>query len=134
LNAVHLFFPTGKAELIECFDWETSKRSQLNTFRFLNNAERSTVYLIGRASVTGSVELNRQLSAARMQSVYNYLRYDLKIPCPNFRGAWMGKEILQFTFSDAAYLKLPPQEFRGDELVLNQAVHVFAVPCANLGL
>lgn len=134
LNAVHVFFPTALSEVQDCFDWQTSKRSQLNTFNFLNNAERSTVYLIGRASVTGSIEFNRKLSAARMQSVHRYLRFDLKIPCPNFRGAWMGKEILQFTLSDASYLKLQPQEFRNDELILNQAVHVFAVPCGDLGL
>lgn len=134
LNAVHLFFPTNRSEVQDCFDWEVSKKSQLNTFRYLNNAERSTVYLIGRASLTGSIDHNRRLSAARMQSVHHYLRFDLQIPCPNFRGAWMGKEILQFTFSDASYLKLPPREFRDDELVLNQAVHVFAIPCGNLGL
>jgi hypothetical protein len=46
----------------------------------------------------------------------------------------MGKEILQFSISDATYLKLQSYEYRNDELVLNQAVHVFAVPCGDLGL
>jgi len=134
LNTVHIFFPSNRSEIADCFDWASGKRSQLNTFKYLNNASRSTVYLIGRASVTGSIDYNRQLSASRMQSVHHYLKDDLKIPCPNFRGAWMGKEILQFTLSDASYLKLPPQEFRDDELVLNQAVHIFAIPCGDIGL
>ena len=134
LNAVHIFFPRNRSEITDCFDWASGKQSQLNTFKYLNNASQATIYLIGRASVTGSVDYNRKLSAARMQSVHRYLKDDLRIPCPNFRGAYMGKEILQFTLSDASYLKLPPQEFRDDTLVLNQAVHVFAIPCGDLGL
>lgn len=134
LNAVHVFFPENKSELKDCFDWGTGKKSQLNTFQYLNRVEQSTIYLIGRASRTGTMDHNRKLSAARMQSVYNYLRYDLKVPCPRFRGAWMGKEILQFGLGEASFLKLNSREFRDDELVLNQAVHVFAVPCGDLGL
>ena len=134
LNTVHVFFPENRWELRECFDWEARKRSQLDTFEHLNNAEESTVYLIGRSSTTGSIEHNRHLSAARIQSVYNYLRYELQIPCRDFRGAWLGEEILPFTTADAAFLGLEPLEYRGDELVLNQAVHVFAVPCGNLDL
>jgi outer membrane protein OmpA-like peptidoglycan-associated protein len=134
LNTVHIFFPSDKSEISDCFDWASGKQSQLNTFKYLNNASQSTVYLIGRASTTGSIDHNRLLSAARMQSVHDYLRYKLRIPCPNFRGAWMGKEILQFSLSDAHYLQLPAQEFRSDPLVLNQAVHAFAIPCGDIGL
>jgi outer membrane protein OmpA-like peptidoglycan-associated protein len=134
LNPVNIFFPRNKTELHDAFDWETRKQAQLGTFNYINDAKIATVYMIGRASVTGSDRLNRQLSAARMASVYDYLKNDLRIPCPTFRGAWMGREILQFNDSDAAYMGIPTQDYRGDVLVLNQAVHVFAVPCPNMGL
>lgn len=133
LNPVHVFFPDNVSDVRRCFDWRRTKQSQLNTFQYLNRLSDATIYLIGRASRTGSDRHNRSLSAERMASVKAYLE-TMNIPCREFRGAWMGREILQFTESDAAYLRIPATDYRENRLVLNQAVHVFAIPCVNIGL
>jgi hypothetical protein len=144
LNAVHVFFPYNESELRPsvghkgAFDWDAGKQSQLNTFKYINQLPSATIYIIGRASATGSaasIAHNRKLSQARFASVHYYLKHDLGIVCREFRGAYMGKEVLQLSISDATdYLKISPQAYRNDALILNQAVHVFAVPCVDAEL
>jgi hypothetical protein len=133
LHPVHIFFPDNVTDIRRCYDWRSAKSSQLNAYQYYGNLRNTTIFLIGRASHTGSELHNRALSSDRMESVKTYLD-SLKIPCRDVRGAWMGKEVLQFTPSDAVLLGIAPSDYRKSPLVLNQAVHVFAVPCPNLGL
>jgi hypothetical protein len=133
LHPVHIFFPDNVTEIRRCYDWKSSKSSQLGAYQYYSNLHNTTIYLIGRASRTGSDKHNRSLSSDRMESVKAYLD-SLRIPCREVRGAWMGREVLQFTMSDAVLLGIAPSDYRKNPLVLNQAVHVFAVPCPNVGL
>lgn len=132
LAPVHLFFPANESSVYGAFDWSTIKKSQVDSLAHLNDPENAVVFVLGRASQTGDYEHNKRLSRERMQSVLKYLKEDLRIRCSRFRGAWFGKEILQLARSDARHLNLEPDDYRQDELILNQAVHVFVFPCGDL--
>lgn len=131
LYPVHLFFPEGKYQLTDIFDWRITKKAQLDTLASIPNPREAAVYIIGRASFTGDVATNRELSRRRMESVMSYLKRDLGVECAYFKGGWTGKEILQLNDSDARLLNLSPGDFRSDSKILNQAVHVFVFPCAR---
>lgn len=131
LKPVHLFFPEDVSDITRAFDWNTIKRSQLTSLRY-DGSEDAVVFVLGRASLTGEKEHNVRLSRERMASVLNYLKLELNMKCKAFRGAWLGNQILYLYESDAATLGISPQDWRSNVLVLNQAVHVFVVPCADL--
>jgi hypothetical protein len=132
LQPVHIFFPRGKSDLDQAFDWRTKKEDQLKSIKFINDPANSIVYVIGRASTTGSRDTNITLSRERMRVVMNYIKYTLGVKCHAFHGGWLGREILQLNESDARLLNLEPDDFREDWLVLNQSVHVFVFPCADV--
>jgi outer membrane protein OmpA-like peptidoglycan-associated protein len=132
LRPVHLFFPSGRTQLQETFDWRTTKQAQLDSVKLLDDPENTIVFVIGRASVTGNRDLNIRLSRERMLSVMDYLKNKLQVRCHKFKGGWLGKEYLQLTPSDATVLNLNGRDYRDDELVLNQAVHVFVFPCKDV--
>jgi outer membrane protein OmpA-like peptidoglycan-associated protein len=128
---VHIFFPSGKTRLTDAFDWTTTKEGQLRTISNLNNPDETIIFIIGYASQTGDEGLNVRISRDRMYSVYFYLKNVLGVKCKSIKGAWVGKTILQLQESDASLLGLTQRDYRGDPLVLNQAVHVFIYPCAS---
>lgn len=131
LRPVHLFFPANKTRLDDAFDWRTTKKAQLDGIRLMDDPENSIVFVIGRASVTGDRDHNIKLSRARMMSVMDYVKYELRVPCHEFKGGFLGKEYLQMSLSDAGHLYINELDFRKDELILNQAVHVFVFPCKD---
>ncbi len=133
LNPVHIFYPDNVSDLTCCFDWATKKKSQLGTFTYWN-LKASTVYVMGNASTTGSDRQNTALSEQRMDGVRKYLRDDLAIACHDFRGAFMSNRVMQLDDRDAKFLQIAELDYRNSPLVLNQAVHVFAVPCEKAGL
>jgi outer membrane protein OmpA-like peptidoglycan-associated protein len=131
LSPRHVFFPKGKTSLNEAFDWNTIKKTQLDSIADDTDPENSVLFIIGYASRTGSVETNIRLSRERMLSVYNYLVNVRHVRCKVIKGAWVGKSTLQLDGSDANLFNLYPRDYREDELVLNQAVHVFIYPCRD---
>jgi len=132
LQSVHIFFPVSKSDETDILDWNASKRSQLNSIKYAAGLEDSVIFVLGRASAIGDIDTNIRLSRARMQTVMRYLKYDLHLNCRGFRGGWFGREILQLTKSDAAMLQIDSQDFRDDEDILNQSVHIFVFPCGGL--
>ena len=132
LQSVHIFFPRREVDLKRSFDWNTVKKDQLDTIKFLENPDNAVVFVLGRASITGDFELNKRLSRERMRSVMSYLQEELHVRCHSFHGGWLGKEIQQWSMSDSDFLKINHRDFRNDELILNQSVHVFVFPCADL--
>ncbi len=132
LRPVHLFFPSGRTALEESFDWRTTKKDQLDAIRFIDDPANTIVFVVGRASATGDRDMNIRISRERMISVLDYIENRLNVRCHKFKGGWLGKEYLQLSRSDAAYLHLESRDYRNDELVLNQAVHVFVFPCRDV--
>jgi hypothetical protein len=131
LRPVHLFFPSGHTQLNDAFDWRTTKKDQLDTIKLLDDPDNTVVFVIGRASTTGDRDVNIRLSRERMLSVMHYIQFELRVRCHKFKGGWLGKEYLQLSRSDAALLNVESRDYRNDELVLNQAVHVFVFPCRD---
>ncbi len=132
LRAVHLFFPMNRSSVEEIFDWGTIKFDQLDSLRYsVSRPEETVVFVIGKASAVGSIQHNRELSRDRARSVMSYIKETLPLPFHHVHGAWVGREVMQFGDSDARILNLEPNDFREDDLVLNQAVHVFLYPCAK---
>ncbi|HVT61810.1 MAG TPA: hypothetical protein VHR45_25860 [Thermoanaerobaculia bacterium] len=132
LQSIHLFFPRNEVDVKHSFDWGTIKREQLDTVKYINNPRDAVVFVLGRASITGNFDINKRLSRERMKSVMGYLEEELHVKCHAFHGGWLGKEIQQWSMSDANFLNINHQDFRNDELILNQSVHVFVFPCATL--
>jgi outer membrane protein OmpA-like peptidoglycan-associated protein len=132
IQSVHIFFPQNEVELKRSFDWATVKKDQLDTIKFIDNPSNAVVFVLGRASTTGDFELNKRLSRERLRSVMSYLETELHVRCHSFHGGWLGKEIQQWSMSDADFLKINHRDFRNDDLILNQSVHVFVFPCADL--
>ena len=131
LSPRHIFFPSGKTALKDSFDWGTIKRSQLDSIADISNPNQAVVFIIGYASITGSAAKNVRLSRERMESVYDYLQNVRHVRCRKIKGAWVGNTTLQLDKSDATLFNLFPRDYRNDNLILNQAVHVFIYPCAD---
>lgn len=132
LAPVHLFYPMNHSDIEDAFDWETLKKEQLESLKFVADPMSTIVYVLGRASRTGNREYNIQLSRDRALGVLKHIQSEVEKDFIHFHGAWVGKEVLQLQRSDARLLNLEPQDFREDDLVMNQAVHVFVFPCADL--
>lgn len=133
LAAVHLFFPSGRTRVGDILDWQTLKRDQLGTFRFIDDPAATPIFILGRASRTGSVGLNWALSRDRVEAVRRYLRQVVCPTCTDIRTGYLGKETLRLFRSDARLLNLEPQDYRqDDDLILNQSVHVFVLPCPGV--
>lgn len=131
LQSIHIFFPMNEADVKRSFDWNTGKRDQLATAKYMNDPDNSIVYVLGRASAVGDLDVNVRLSRERMRSVMKYLKNDLGVRCHAFHGGWFGREIQQLSLSDARMLNIEPRDFRDDPLILNQSVHLFIFPCAD---
>ncbi len=129
LHPVSLFFPLNEDSAVGAFDWKTIKHSQLETLKFITNINRAAIFVIGRASTIGNNDANRLLSINRMRSVMAYIQNELNITCRVFYGGYLGAEIFQLGLSDAAHLGIAPVDFRNDQFILNQSVHVFVLPC-----
>lgn len=132
LHSVHLFFPRNEASIEKVFDWNATKRDQLASLLLMDNPADSVIFVLGQASATGDAQHNRDLSYERMQSILRYLSDELVLSCGGYRVAWLGEEVMQLHLSDANFLHIAPQDYRGDEYILNQSVHVFVFPCARL--
>jgi hypothetical protein len=132
LMPVHIFFPIARGDVSSSFDWEGAKRDQLAALKYNIDPTNTVIYIVAHSSATGSTEQNIVLSRKRMMSVMQYLRDVLRVPCRSFRGVWLGEETFSLTASDAKLLGIASQDYRDDPLVLNQAVHVFIYPCAEL--
>lgn len=132
LLPVHIFFPVGKTDLVDAFDWPTIKREQLASIRFLDNPGNSLIFVLGRASTIGDYDKNVLLSQKRASNVMSYIRDTLKVNCKSFHSAWLGETIFQWEISDASFMNIPNRDYRSSRLVLNQSVHVFIFPCADL--
>ena len=132
LKPVHIFFPLNEDRIEKSFDWKVSKKSQLDTIRYLSEPKRAAIFVIGRASTIGRPDSNRRLSIRRMQSILKYLKKDLKIDCETFYGGYLGAEIFQLRLTDARALNIEPTDFRNDEYILNQSVHIFVFPCGEM--
>ncbi|MGE0278939.1 MAG: hypothetical protein AB7R40_26400 [Nitrospiraceae bacterium] len=133
LSAVHIFFPSARYRLDEAFDWSTIKLDQLAAIEATLNGphESAIVYVIGKASRVGDPDLNIRLSRERARGVVDYMRTNISDRFNHYHTAWAGEEVLQFEDSDATFLNLQPRDFRDDDLILNQAVHVFIYPCVE---
>jgi hypothetical protein len=132
LRPVHLFFPKGQTQLSDAFDWRTTKKDQLDSIKYIDDPDNTIVFVIGRASATGNRDVNIRLSRERMLSVMDYVRNHLQVKCHKFKGGWLGKDYLQLSRSDATLLNVESRDYREDELILNQAVHVFVFPCRDV--
>ncbi len=128
VGALHIFFPQSVYDVTLSHDWD-EVRDHLESMKYLTATAQATIYVIGQASRTGSFDKNVHLSRKRMQSVSLYLRDVLKIECREIRGGYLGARFMQLRRRDAQRLKLHPNSYRGNELTLNQAVHVFVIPC-----
>ena len=133
LSPVHLFFPSARYRLDDSFDWSSDKADQLASIEGALNGshENAIVYVIGKASRVGDPETNIRLSRERARGVVDYMRTHVSDRFHHYHTAWAGDEGLQFTHSHARILNLEPRDFRDDDLVLNQAVHVFVYPCVD---
>ena len=131
LSPRHIFFPSGKTKLSEAFDWQTIKKSQIDSIADITDPDNAVVFIIGYASAKGSVETNLRLSRERMYGVWDYLANVRHLRCKLIKGAWVGKTTLQLDKSDTTLFNLYPRDYRDDSLILNQAVHVFIYPCAS---
>lgn len=97
------------------------------------DATNSVVYVIGQASKTsGSVDYNAELSKRRMATAMIYLEHVLKVKCRAFKGGYLGYETFQLTPSDASLMDIHPSDYEDNPLTLNQAMHIFVFPCADL--
>jgi hypothetical protein len=132
LTPVHLFFPIGITEVRHTFDWNSRKRDELATLKYMTDPGNAIVFVLAETSVVGSSEVNQRLSRERMASTIKYLQDVLKVRCHLFRGGWLGESTLQLSEHDASILGIDPADYRHDSFVLNQSVHVFVYPCANL--
>jgi outer membrane protein OmpA-like peptidoglycan-associated protein len=130
MKHITLFFPEDKSDLGEIFDWKASKKSYLDSFRYVDDPDNAIVFVLGRASSKGNFQHNVDLSRERMRSVLNYLKQNMS--CKTFHGAWLGKGIFQLVEDDARRLGIAPVEYRNNPLILNQSVHVFVFPCGDL--
>lgn len=131
LFPVHVFYPEGQSALSMAYD-PTTKRDQLKSLKAsIVDPEKTYIFVIGQASITGPQEFNRQLSQARMQAVLEFLRNDLQLNCKDFMAGFLGQEVMQLSISDAASLGIDRGDYRDNPLILNQAVHVFLYPCAE---
>src|SRR3954453_15514626 len=120
MKHITLFFPENKTALSDIFDWTASKKSYLDSFRYVDDPENAIVFVLGRASITGDYQHNVDLSRERMRSVLNYLKANMN--CRTFHGAWVGKSIFQLVEDDARRLGIDPIEYRSNSLTLNQSV------------
>ncbi len=132
LNPIHIFFPLGETRLGQAFDWPTIKRDQLGSIRFMNNPSNTLIFVLGRASTLGSVDKNILISEQRALGVMSYIRGTLGVNCKSFHAAWLGETIFQWSASDASFMNILPRDYRESSMVLNQSVHVFVFPCADL--
>ncbi len=135
LRPVHIFFPVDLFEINDILDWNSIKRHQLESMELTDDPGNTIVFIIGKASTPGMQDYNEQLSFSRMKGVFDYLTDYLAgkgVHCADFRVGYLGEQALQFDKSDAYMLNINENDYRGDEYTLNQAVHVFAYPCAEL--
>lgn len=132
LLPVHIFFPTAGTEVSRSYDWEEKKRDQLAALKYNVDPTNAIVYIIAQSSVTGPTQQNTELSRKRMLSVLKYIQDVLRVPCRSFRGVWLGEGTFSLTETDARRLGISSDQYRDNPLVLNQAVHVFIYPCADL--
>ncbi|HEX3071011.1 MAG TPA: hypothetical protein VHX14_20755 [Thermoanaerobaculia bacterium] len=137
LYPTHIFFPPDQFAVAAAIDWKAGKDDQLSTFVTNVDRKRSTVYIIGQASITGpstpveNRRYNFKLSRQRMAAVMGYLESELHLKCFAIKGGFLGNDIFQLTESDAGNLRIPASDYHNDPLILNQAVHIFAYPCAD---
>lgn len=122
-----LFFPDGKSDLSETFNWEL-KKPLLDRLGSMDLTDR-TIYLVGGASHTGGAEYNLVLSTARMTNTMDYLN-SLGIKCREIKGGAVGKDALRLNLYDATALRLLPSDYR-NPTVLNQHVLIFTF-CSDL--
>ena len=130
LYPVHVFFEANVSDVTQARDWST-KKDLLEGYQYITGIEQATVFVLGQASRTGGFDQNVKLSRERMQGILLYMRDHLRIKCRAIKGGYLGSDIFQLGLPDASALRLLPEEFRNDSLVLNQAVHVFIVPCPD---
>lgn len=132
LHTLHFFFERDKADLASILHWQTVKATHMATLKQID-AKNSVVFVIGQASNTGGdLKYNEDLSQRRMASVMIHLEFVLKVKCRAFKGGYVGYDIFQLTLSDAALLRIHAGDYDGDVAKLNQAVHIFVFPCADL--
>ena len=134
LRPIHVFFPMGKSDIGDALDWPTQRQDQFEVLKKTmegENTDGSIVFVIGRASATGSAKLNFELSQKRTLSVYQYLRGSLKLNCTDIQKVWFGREVMQLKHGDARQIEIEKEEYRDNELILNQSVEVFVWPCKN---
>jgi hypothetical protein len=138
----HVFYPENKTTLGSAFDWNTSKRSQLESFKLPTDTER----MLFIVSADAAMPSMRKTVDARMRELETYLRNDLRVPCRSIHVAVVEPSILRLTDSDAALLSIEPRDYRGgsgiarrteeveaqlsEKATLNEAVHVLSVPCS----
>lgn len=129
LMPVNIFFPSGQTDVRRAFDWRSRKRLQLSRLKDIFDPENAIVYVVGRASDGGSIELNSSLGRERMESVMRYLKDDLHVRCHRFSGVWLPEGVVALGESDARLLNIDSREYRHDPSVLNQSILVFVYPC-----
>ncbi len=129
-HSVHLFFPLNETDIQRAFDWNTIKRDQIDVLRLLRN-DRSKFYILGSASNIGDPDLNRSLASQRVASTINYLLRNIGIKVGRINVGLLQKEQIQLSFNDAKFLNIPKEDFRADDLILNQSVHIIVFPCAE---
>jgi len=132
LMPVHLFFPNNKSDVRDTFDWYTTKRDQLATLKYTSDPSNAIIFVIAHTSRSGSRERNYALSRDRVTSVVKYLQNNLGVRSRSFRAAWLGEDVFNLSETDARLLEIEPRDYRRDDRILNQSVHIFVYPCADL--
>lgn len=149
----YVFFPQGEERLDHALNFKTRIEDRLDGFKreVASNGGNTWVYVIGRASATGTEVFNQELSQARVNSVYESLLSKTKdgkpgLDCGFVQKGAFGKTVMQLDKTDANNLGLPHDEYnpggrvenhhkadkdREDVLMLNQSVMVIAYPCRN---
>lgn len=129
LMSVHLFFAGGRAAVTQALDWNDIKRDQLNTVSHLDDPSGTIIFIVGYASGNSADDV--PVARIRTTSVSQYLENDLGLRCKSIKRISFGTSILRLHTSDARLLGLAPRDYRDDETILNQAIHVFVYPCAD---
>lgn len=132
LSTVHVFFQTDRYELDDIFDWNERKNSQIKSALYFNDPENTVLFIVGKASAPGSEEYNFSLSRRRAESVHQFVLQEMDVRSREVMVGFLGEQAAQLNEEEANMLGVPRAAYRGSEQILNQSVHVFAYPCADL--
>jgi outer membrane protein OmpA-like peptidoglycan-associated protein len=91
---------------------------------FARKNKNRNIFIIGRASLIGGADYNKELSARRVKNVKAILR-KAGINEEQIKTLWIGFEAPQLTRAQADLYRIDPREYKEDLFQLNQSVLYF---------